>query len=180
MNRQQSADISAEDIQDEYDYDNKECNYDSDEYYDDDEETERVEHRKEVITKVILCTAVLLIFGGLVLYMIKPQITLPKLDVSTLIPHRAEPTPAPETDVISTNHFVEDVYMSGVPDHDATIVDTVHYKGLSSGETYTITGTLYDKETGEPICTQVKNFVPVEPDGTVEIKFYLNTDLPCD
>ena len=36
-------------------------------------------------------------------------------------------------------------------DHEVTLGDTVQYTGLNPGETYTVEGTVMDKETGEPL-----------------------------
>ncbi|MBR3032213.1 MAG: VaFE repeat-containing surface-anchored protein [Clostridiales bacterium] len=65
-----------------------------------------------------------------------------------------------------------------------TLVDTVSYKGLVVGKTYTVSGTLYDKETGEPILdkdgkeiTASKEFVAETKDGSVEVEFTLDSSL---
>lgn len=39
----------------------------------------------------------------------------------------------------------------GVADEDTSITDTVKYSNLESGATYTVKGTLYNKETGNPV-----------------------------
>ena len=60
-----------------------------------------------------------------------------------------------------------------------TIIDTVSYYNLKPGKTYTMTGTLMDKETGEPLLdadgNEVKSdpvdFTPKAANGTVEITF---------
>ncbi len=64
-------------------------------------------------------------------------------------------------------------------DEDITLVDTVTYKNLIVGETYTISGILMDKETGEAvldddgeeITSEAVDFTPEESDGTLEITF---------
>lgn len=90
-------------------------------------------------------------------------------------------------------------------DSEVVIIDTVRYKNLNAGSTYTVTGTLMDKSTGEPYLidgspvTATTTFTPDEPDGKVEVKFafdglsitedtrltvfeelYLESDLVCD
>ena len=59
----------------------------------------------------------------------------------------------------------------------ATIVDTVTYKGLSTGQKYTLRGTLMDKTTGKALLVDGKEvtaeatFIPDKPDGKVEVTF---------
>ena len=59
-----------------------------------------------------------------------------------------------------------------------TIVDTVAYTGLKKGDTYTITGTLMDAETGEAALdddgnaiTASKEFTAPSADGSIDITF---------
>ena len=66
------------------------------------------------------------------------------------------------------------------PTGEITIVDTVEYTGLTPGETYTISGVLMDKATGEPllvdgaeVAAEVE-FIPEESAGTVELTYTLN------
>ena len=61
---------------------------------------------------------------------------------------------------------------------DITLVDTISYKNLKAGETYTAEGILMDKETGEPVLDDEGNeikasvkFVAAEKDGTVNVVF---------
>lgn len=58
------------------------------------------------------------------------------------------------------------------------VVDTVEYKGLVAGETYTAHGTIMDKATGMPLedsegnpVTSTAEFVAESSEGTVEITF---------
>ena len=58
------------------------------------------------------------------------------------------------------------------------LVDTVEYKGLVPGETYTANGTLVDKSTGEALVdaggnpvTATAEFAPKATEGTVEVAF---------
>ncbi len=61
-----------------------------------------------------------------------------------------------------------------------TIVDAVEYHGLIAGNTYVMTGTLHDKETGEALdvegATVSVEFTPDEPDGWVYLTFTLDGD----
>lgn len=61
---------------------------------------------------------------------------------------------------------------------EITLVDTVTYKNLIAGNTYTVTGTLMDKETGEPMLddngneiTTEAEFTAEDTDGSVDITF---------
>ncbi len=62
------------------------------------------------------------------------------------------------------------------PKKDLTIVDTVSYR-LIPGKEYKLTGTLMDKETGEPLLvegkpiTSEKTFTPEKSEGSVELSF---------
>nr|WP_302585297.1 VaFE repeat-containing surface-anchored protein [uncultured Schaedlerella sp.] len=63
-----------------------------------------------------------------------------------------------------------------LPKKDLTIIDTVSYH-LVPGKEYKLTGTLMDKETGEPLLVDEKpviselTFTPEEAEGTVELSF---------
>ena len=58
-----------------------------------------------------------------------------------------------------------------------TLVDTVTYKNLKVGETYTVSGVLMDKETGEALLvneqqiTAELEFTPTSSEGTVELTY---------
>ena len=61
---------------------------------------------------------------------------------------------------------------------DALVVDTVHYKGVTPGKTYKVTGTLMDKQTGEAVkdedgdpVTSMLEFTPEETEGDVDLLF---------
>ena len=67
---------------------------------------------------------------------------------------------------------------------EVTIVDTCSYRNLDVGETYTVTGTLMVKETGEPLLdaeggpvTGQTTFEAVAEDGTVEVVFTFDGSL---
>ena len=62
-------------------------------------------------------------------------------------------------------------------DGEQTIVDTIAYEGLVAGDTYTVSGVLMDKATGEPLMvdgeeiTSSKEFTADAESGTVEVEF---------
>ena len=66
------------------------------------------------------------------------------------------------------------------PTGEITIVDVVEYTGLIPGETYTVSGILMDKATGEPLLvdeaevTAEVEFTPESADGTVELTYTLD------
>lgn len=67
---------------------------------------------------------------------------------------------------------------------DVELIDTVSYMNLVPGIEYTVTGTLMDKSSGEPlrdqngqIITSNADFVPESPDGRVDVVFNLNTEI---
>ena len=53
----------------------------------------------------------------------------------------------------------------------STLTDTVAYKGLTVGRTYTMKGKLVDKNSGEILATAEQNFTPEAKDGTMETTF---------
>ena len=69
------------------------------------------------------------------------------------------------------------------PTGEITIVDVVEYTGLIPDGTYTISGVLMDKATGEPllldgaIVTAEVEFTPEASDGTVELTYTLDAGL---
>ena len=68
------------------------------------------------------------------------------------------------------------------PTGEIAIVDVVEYTGLTPGKTYTISGVLMDKATGEPLLvgeeqaqvTAEVEFTPESSDGTVELTYTLD------
>ena len=64
---------------------------------------------------------------------------------------------------------------------ESVIVSTVRYSGLQTGEAYTITGTLLNRETGEPLTenghpiTASASVTPRTEEGTVSLQFKLDT-----
>lgn len=100
----------------------------------------------------------------------KDDVTIP---LGTLTDDRIEiGTTAKDEDTDS--HF-------GKPEGKVTIVDTVEYDGLKKGETYKLTGTLMNKDTGEPIMengkpvTAEKTFIARQTSGTVEVEFKVDS-----
>jgi len=73
--------------------------------------------------------------------------------------------------------LISEAGLPAVADDSVTIVDTVSYTGLIPGKEYTLTGTLVDRETGEPVrsdgkvVTSTVAFVPDSSDGTQEVAF---------
>ena len=69
-------------------------------------------------------------------------------------------------------------------DEQVTIVDTVYYENLEFGGTYTLTGTLMVKSTGEPLLdaegntvTATKEFAADNTNGSVNIEFTFDASL---
>ncbi|MHC9595993.1 VaFE repeat-containing surface-anchored protein [Corynebacterium diphtheriae] len=75
---------------------------------------------------------------------------------------------------ISTQAYNKDDVNKGkiIPAEGGTVVDVVTYKGLKTGNTYTISGELMDKETqkGTGITSQ-KTFTAEGADGEIELEF---------
>ena len=69
---------------------------------------------------------------------------------------------------------------TAVPSGEVTIVDVVAYSSLTPGKTYTVSGVLMDKATGEPLLvdgaevTAEVEFTPESADGTVELTYTLD------
>ena len=69
---------------------------------------------------------------------------------------------------------------TAVPSGEVTIVDVVAYSGLTPGETYTVSGVLLDKATGNTLLvdgaevTAEVEFTPESADGTVELTYTLD------
>lgn len=59
---------------------------------------------------------------------------------------------------------------------NVTLVDTVTYKGLTTGKTYVLKGTIMDKAIGQPIgVTAETTFTAEAADGSVEVTFTFDT-----
>ena len=84
-----------------------------------------------------------------------------------------------ETPQIGTTATVDGQH-TAEPTGEITIVDVVEYTGLTPGKTYTISGVLMDKSTGEPLLvdgaevTAEVEFTPEAADGTVELTYTLD------
>ncbi len=85
----------------------------------------------------------------------------------------------PEKPTLGTTATVNGQHTAD-PTGEITIVDTVTYNGLIPGKTYTISGVLMDKATGEPLLvdgaevTAEVEFTPEAADGTVELTYTLD------
>ncbi len=85
----------------------------------------------------------------------------------------------PEKPTLGTTATVDGQHTAD-PVGEITIVDVVAYSSLTPGKTYTISGILMDKATGEPllvdgaIVTAEVEFTPEEPSGTVELTYTLD------
>ena len=84
-----------------------------------------------------------------------------------------------ETPQIGTTATVNGQHTAD-PTGEITIVDVVEYTGLTPGETYTVSGILMDKGTGNPLLvdgseiTAETEFTPESTDGTVELTYTLD------
>ena len=70
----------------------------------------------------------------------------------------------------------------GLIGENVEFIDTVSYRNLHIGETYTVSGIIMDKQTGEPVLDRNGNpftasttFVPETSDGTVEVVYHVDT-----
>ncbi len=81
----------------------------------------------------------------------------------------------PEIGTTATNDKTGD--HTALAETEVTLTDTVSYTGLAAGKTYTVTGTLMDKETGKAIQVDGKDvtanaeFTAEAGEGTVDLKF---------
>ena len=84
-----------------------------------------------------------------------------------------------ETPEIGTTATVDGQHTAD-PTGEITIVDVVEYSGLIPGQTYTVSGVLMDKGTGEALLvdgaevTSEMEFTPVAASGTVELTYTLD------
>ena len=79
----------------------------------------------------------------------------------------------PEVGTIATDGFDGDKNV--VADTDATVTDTVHYKNLTPGQTYKVTGTLYQKVTDKDGKVTKKKLTVDGKDVTAETEFTAET-----
>jgi len=81
----------------------------------------------------------------------------------------------PEIGTTATNDKTKD--HTALAEKEVTLTDVVAYKGLIPGKTYTVTGTLMDKETGKAVkvdgdkITAETEFTPEAAEGSVELHF---------
>ncbi|WP_156407859.1 VaFE repeat-containing surface-anchored protein [Olsenella uli] len=87
--------------------------------------------------------------------------------------HKTPSAPGVQTETIDA----DDGDHEAVADDSVTIVGTVSYTGPTPGKEYTLTGTLVDRETGEPVrsdgkaVTSTVAFVTDTANGTQEVTF---------
>lgn len=79
----------------------------------------------------------------------------------------------PEVGTTATDGFDGDKNV--VADTDATVTDTVHYKNLTPGQTYKVTGTLYQKVTNKDGKVTKKKLTVDGKDVTAETEFTAET-----
>lgn len=79
----------------------------------------------------------------------------------------------PEVGTTATDGFDGDKNV--VADTDATVTDTVHYKNLTPGQTYKVTGTLYQKVTDKDGKVTKKKLIVDGKDVTAETEFTAET-----
>lgn len=79
----------------------------------------------------------------------------------------------PEVGTTATDGFDGDKNV--VADTDATVTDTVHYKNLTPGQTYKVTGTLYQKVTDKDGKVTKKKITVDGKDVTAETEFTAET-----
>lgn len=83
----------------------------------------------------------------------------------------------PEPKIGTTATDADDGDHEAVADDSVTVNDEVSYTGLTPGQEYTLTGTLMDKETGEPVksggkdVTSTVAFTPEKAEGTHTVTF---------
>ena len=82
----------------------------------------------------------------------------------------------PEIQTTASDGADGDKYI--VAEGDATVVDTVRYTGLTAGQTYTVTGTLMDKESGKALTdangdavTAKATFTAASDSGNASVTF---------
>ena len=78
----------------------------------------------------------------------------------------------PEVGTTASSGIEENEHVAASIDEKVKIVDTVSFKNLVIGKTYTVAGTLIDKETGKDLGVIAENtFIAKSTDGSVEIEF---------
>lgn len=83
----------------------------------------------------------------------------------------------PKPEIGTTAVDADDLDHEAEADSKVEIRDVVAYKGLTPGKAYTLTGSLMDKETGEPVqsggkdVTSTVTFTPEKADGSAAVTF---------
>ena len=95
---------------------------------------------------------------------------------------KVKQTPKSDSAIIGTTLTGEDGKHAVKVGEKVELTDTVSYTNIEAGVEHTVTGTLMDKTTGAPLSDGDGNplsssvtFTPEEKDGTVEVKFIVDT-----
>ena len=95
---------------------------------------------------------------------------------------KVKQTPKSDSAIIGTTLTGEDGKHTVKIGEKVELTDTVSYTNIEAGVEHTVTGTLMDKTTGVPLSDGDGNplsttvtFTPEEKDGTVEVKFTVDT-----
>lgn len=95
---------------------------------------------------------------------------------------KVKQTPKSDSAIIGTTLTGEDGKHTVKVGEKVELTDTVSYTNIEAGVEHTVTGTLMDKTTGAPLSDGDGNplsttvtFTPEEKDGTVEVKFTVDT-----
>lgn len=95
---------------------------------------------------------------------------------------KVKQTPKSDSAIIGTTLTGEDGKHTVKVGEKVELTDTVSYTNIEAGVEHTVTGTLMDKTTGTPLSDGDGNplsssvtFTPEEKDGTVEVKFTVDT-----
>lgn len=95
---------------------------------------------------------------------------------------KVKQTPKSDSAIIGTTLTGEDGKHAVKVGEKVELTDTVSYTNIEAGVEHTVTGTLMDKTTGAPLSDGDGNplsssvtFTPEEKDGTVEVKFTVDT-----
>ena len=95
---------------------------------------------------------------------------------------KVKQTPKSDSAIIGTTLTGEDGKHTVKVGEKVELTDTVSYTNIEAGVEHTVTGTLMDKTTGAPLSdgdgnplSSTVTFTPEEKDGTVEVKFTVDT-----
>ena len=93
----------------------------------------------------------------------------------------AQTITVPQIRTTAISDATEDHVLESAAAGETVIVDTVSYSGLTTGEEYTVRGTLMDKATGEPVLvggeevTGETTFTASGTSGTVNVEYTVDT-----